>query len=180
MGALISLLFGHATPAPTDTPTAAPYTPLPTLAATTAPFLTTAAPTPAPTPSAVPAAPWAPANPAWSQLNLSGWGRCLGWDLKTYNCDRVPGSMWAADASGLIVNQGTRQCLQASAAAPGAPLTPATCQPGNALQQWTRGGGRIRLASNTGLVAEVPGYDYTRPLALWNDNGGANQAWSNT
>ena len=189
MGGLLSLLFGApATPAPTDTPSPAP-TFLPTAApiaatavpmATSAPFVTTAPPATTAAPATAAPAPWAPTNPAWSQLNLSGWGRCLGYNLLTYNCDRVPGSLWAADANGLVVNQGTGQCLQAGAAAQGAALATAGCQPGNALQQWSRDGNRLRLKSTPGLVAEVPGYDYSRPLALWADNGGGNQAWINT
>lgn len=184
MGALFSFLFGG--PSATDPPTQTAFTEMPTFAVTTGPGITSPATVSTTVASSAPvtpppqAAPWSPINPSWNQLNLSGWGRCLGSDLKTYNCDRVPASFWASDASGLIVNQATGQCMQAGAAAQGAPLTPASCQPGNALQQWTRDGNRIRLKSNPTLVAEVPGYDYTRTLGLWSDNGGGNQAWLNT
>ena len=160
------------TTAATPTPQAALWSPI-TLGSPAATTTTAATPTPQ-------AAPWSPINPSWNQLNLSGWGRCLASDLKTYNCDRTPSSFWATDASGLLVNQATGQCMQAGAATQGAPLAPAVCQPSNALQQWTRDGNRIRLKTNPSLVAEVPAYDYTRSLGLWSDNGGGNQTWMNT
>ena len=113
-------------------------------------------------------------------LNLSNWGRCLYPDLKTYNCNGTsdPNYRWFVDPStGLWVNQGTGQCVQASGTNAGASLGMATCQPSNTNQQWVRSGNYIALKSNTGMVAEVPAYDYTRVLDVWNSNNGGNQMW---
>jgi len=113
-------------------------------------------------------------------LNMSNWGNCLFNDMKTYACDgKNPGLRWAYDApSGLLINQASGQCMQASGATQGSGISTAPCQPSNSLQQWTRDNNYFRMTSNPSLVAELPSYDYSRSLDVWAANGGGNQAWA--
>lgn len=170
------------TPAPV-TQTAAPVT------QTAAPVTQTAAPvtqTVAPLQTSAvsilatttPPAPWMPTNPSWNMLNMSNWNACLYNDLKLYQCDGSQAQeRWAYDPSGLLVNKFSNKCLQAAGTSAGAGISLNPCDVTNSMQQWTMNDNRIRLKSNPNLVAELPAYDYSRPVALWTDNNGGNQYW---